>query len=87
MIAKCHWSTNRRGPTAVITDNLSSHSSWEVRQWLPRHPRIRQVFIPIKACWLNLAEGEAPSAKVRLTVSGTPVGSEGFGVVEVCPVL
>ncbi|MET8382230.1 transposase [Streptosporangium canum] len=41
----------------VITDNLSSRSSWKVRQWLLRHPRIRQVFIPVKACWLNLAEG------------------------------
>ncbi|MFD8534489.1 transposase [Streptosporangium canum] len=48
---------NRRGPIVVITDNLSSHSSWKVRQWLLRHPRIRQVFIPVKACWLNLAEG------------------------------
>ncbi|MET8333107.1 transposase [Streptosporangium canum] len=41
----------------VITDNLSSRSSWKVRQWLLRHPRIRQVFIPAKACRLNLAEG------------------------------
>ncbi|MEV6867083.1 transposase [Streptosporangium subroseum] len=48
---------NRRGPIVVITDNLSSHFSWRVRQWLLRHPRIRQVFIPVKACWLNLAEG------------------------------
>ncbi|MEU0478983.1 helix-turn-helix domain-containing protein [Streptosporangium sp. NPDC006013] len=46
-----------RGPIVVITDNLSSHSSWKVRQWLLRHPRIRQVFIPVKACWPNLAEG------------------------------
>ncbi|MFI6803110.1 transposase [Streptosporangium canum] len=48
---------NRRGPIVVITDNLSSHSSWKVRQWLDRHPRIRQVFTPVKACWLNLVEG------------------------------
>ncbi len=48
---------NRRGPIIVITDNLSSHFSWRVRQWLLRHPQIRQVFIPVKACWLNLAEG------------------------------
>ncbi|MGW0586850.1 transposase [Streptosporangium sp. NPDC002607] len=44
---------NRRDPIVVITDNLSSHFSWRVRQWLARHPRIRQVFIPIKACWLT----------------------------------
>ncbi|MFF5112900.1 transposase [Streptosporangium sp. NPDC000509] len=48
---------NRRGPIVVVTDNLSSHFSRRVRQWLLRHPRIRQVFIPIKACRLNLAEG------------------------------
>ncbi|MGW0590074.1 transposase [Streptosporangium sp. NPDC002607] len=48
---------NRRGPIVVTTDSLSSHFSWRVRRWLLRHPRIRQVFIPIKACWLNLAEG------------------------------
>ncbi|WP_433249086.1 transposase [Streptosporangium sp. CA-135522] len=34
---------NRRG-LIVVTDNLSSHFSRRVRQWLPRHPRIRQVF-------------------------------------------
>ncbi|GAA1255419.1 hypothetical protein GCM10009609_18310 [Pseudonocardia aurantiaca] len=26
---------NRRGPVVVIIDNLSSHSSWKVRQWRP----------------------------------------------------
>lgn len=48
---------NRRGPIVVITDNLSSHSSRKVQHWLRHHPRIRQVFIPVKACWLNLQEG------------------------------
>ncbi|WP_081937798.1 transposase [Streptosporangium roseum] len=47
---------DRRGAIVVITDNLSSRSSWKVRQWLARHPRIRQMFIPVKACRLNLAE-------------------------------
>jgi DDE superfamily endonuclease len=40
----------------VITDNLSSHSSFSTRAWLAEHPRIRQVFIPVGACWLNLQE-------------------------------
>jgi transposase len=48
---------NPRGPIRVVTDNLSSHTSWKVRQWLARHPRIQQVFIPKRACWLNMAEG------------------------------
>jgi transposase InsO family protein len=42
---------------AVVTDNLSSHTSLATREWLAQHPRIRQVFIPKGACWLNLQEG------------------------------
>ena len=41
----------------MVTDNLSSHSSFSTRTWLVEHPRIRQVFIPVGACWLNLQEG------------------------------
>jgi transposase len=47
---------NPTGEIAVITDNLSSHSSFSTRTWLAEHPRIRQVFIPVGACWLNLQE-------------------------------
>jgi transposase len=48
---------NPTGEIVVVTDNLSSHTSAKVRRWLARHRRIRQVFIPKAACWLNLAEG------------------------------
>jgi transposase len=48
---------NPTGEIAVITDNLSSHNSCSTRTWLADHPRIRQVFIPKGACWLNLQEG------------------------------
>jgi DDE superfamily endonuclease len=47
---------NPTGELAVITDNLASHSSFSTRAWLAEHPRIRQVFIPVGACWLNLQE-------------------------------
>jgi hypothetical protein len=47
---------NPTGEIAVSTDNLSSHSSFSTRAWLAGHPRIRQVFIPVGACWLNLQE-------------------------------
>jgi hypothetical protein len=40
----------------VVTDNLSSHNSLSTRTWLEDHPRIRHVFIPVGACWLNLQE-------------------------------
>ncbi|MCB8913931.1 transposase [Rhodococcus sp. HM1] len=45
------------GEIVVVTDNLSSHRSVSTRAWLEEHPRIRQVFIPVGACWLNLQEG------------------------------
>jgi transposase len=48
---------NPAGDLVVITDNLSSHGSYSTRTWLADHPRIRQVFIPKAACWLNLQEG------------------------------
>jgi DDE superfamily endonuclease len=47
---------NPTGEVAVITDNLSSHFSFSTRAWLAEHPRIRQVSIPVGACWLNLQE-------------------------------
>jgi hypothetical protein len=46
-----------RGQIRIVSDNLSSHTGFKVRRWLARHPRIRQVFIPVRACWLNLQEG------------------------------
>jgi hypothetical protein len=51
---------NRRGRVYVIADNLSSHTSGPIRRWLARHRRIQQVFIPTRACWLNMAEGWWP---------------------------
>jgi hypothetical protein len=41
----------------VITDHFSSHTSVSTTDWLADHPRIGQVFIPKRACWLNLQEG------------------------------
>ncbi|MGW2369457.1 transposase [Streptomyces sp. NPDC001667] len=48
---------NPTGDIYVITDSLSSHNSLPTRTWLEDHPRIRHVFIPVGACWLNLQEG------------------------------
>ena len=45
------------GDLYLITDNLSSHSSGPIRDWLAAHPRIQQAFIPVGAAWLNLIEG------------------------------
>jgi hypothetical protein len=37
---------NPAGTIMVITDNLSSHTSYSTRAWLADHPRIRPTFIP-----------------------------------------
>jgi hypothetical protein len=40
----------------VIADNLKTHKSVMVREWLEDHPRIEHAFIPKGAAWLNLIE-------------------------------
>ncbi|MDP9484211.1 MAG: transposase, partial [Actinomycetota bacterium] len=37
-------------------DNLRTHKSAMVEEWLEDHPRIEHVFIPKGAAWLNLIE-------------------------------
>jgi transposase len=48
---------NPEGELYLIADNLSSHSSGPIRDWLALHPRIHRVPFPTAACWLNLIEG------------------------------
>ena len=45
---------NPSGDLYLITDNLSSHKSPPIREWLENHPRVEQVFIPP---WGRLAQG------------------------------
>ena len=45
------------GDLYLIADNLSSHTSGPIRDWLAAHPRIQHAFIPVGAAWLNLIEG------------------------------
>jgi hypothetical protein len=47
---------NPQGELYVIGDNLSSHKSLPIQDWLETHPRVHPVFIPKGACWLNLQE-------------------------------
>lgn len=47
---------NPEGDILVVSDNLASHKSVPVQVWLAAHPRVRHVFIPKGACWLNLIE-------------------------------
>lgn len=46
-----------QGDLYLVTDNLSSHTSGAILEWLAAHPRIQHVFIPVGASWLNLIEG------------------------------
>jgi len=45
-----------QGAIYVIADNLKTHKSAMVKQWLEEHPRIEHAFIPKGAAWLNLIE-------------------------------
>lgn len=46
-----------QGDLYLIADNLSSHTSGPIRDWLAAHPHIHHVFIPVGAAWLNRIEG------------------------------
>jgi transposase len=44
------------GLVYLIADNLKTHKSALVEEWLARHPRMEHAFIPKGAAWLNLIE-------------------------------
>jgi hypothetical protein len=48
---------NPEGDLSLVSDNLSSHTSGPIQEWLALHPRAHPVPIPTGACWLNLQEG------------------------------
>jgi hypothetical protein len=48
-----HWSS---GDLVVILDNLSVHRALDVRLWALAHERVRFLFQPTYAPWLNLIE-------------------------------
>lgn len=48
---------NPEGDLYLISDNLSSHKSPPIHDWLDAHPRVHHINIPTGACWLNLQEG------------------------------
>jgi transposase len=48
---------NPDGELHLVSDNLSSHTSAPIQEWLAQHPRVHPVPIPTGACWLNLQEG------------------------------
>jgi DDE superfamily endonuclease len=49
--------TYPHGDLYLVADNLASHLSGPIQDWLATHPRIQQAFIPVGAAWLNLIEG------------------------------
>ena len=44
------------GELHVVLDNVSTHTTPEVRAWLERHPRITFHFTPTSASWMNQIE-------------------------------
>ncbi len=51
---------DRQVPTGLdvhlICDNLSTHKTQAIKNWLVRHPRFHLHFTPTGASWLNLIE-------------------------------
>ena len=48
--------TWQNGKLILIMDNLASHKTLDVRVWMVVHPRVRFLFQPTYAPWLNLIE-------------------------------
>jgi DDE superfamily endonuclease len=48
---------NPDGNLYLIADNLFSHCSAPIQEWLAAHPRVHIEPTPKGACWLNLIEG------------------------------
>src|SRR5260221_13584620 len=48
--------TWQEGNLILIMDNLASHKTLDVRLWMLAHPRVRVLFQPTYAPWLNLIE-------------------------------
>jgi transposase len=44
------------GELAVVLDNVSSHKTPAIREWLEAHPRISFHFTPTSASWMNQIE-------------------------------
>jgi transposase len=44
------------GELHVVLDNVSTHTTPDVRAWLARHPRITFHFTPTSASWMNQVE-------------------------------
>ena len=44
------------GELAVVLDNVSSHKTPAVREWLEEHPRVSFHFTPTSASWMNQIE-------------------------------
>jgi transposase len=46
----------RRGRLIIITDNISTRTGADARDWLNCHPRVQFVFTPKHGSWLNQVE-------------------------------
>ena len=55
-LLKAIAAANPTGNLNLISDNLSSHKSPPIQEWLAANPRVRHIFIPTGACWLNRQE-------------------------------
>jgi transposase len=47
---------HRRKEIHIVLDNLSTHTTPEVREWLEKHPRVHFHFTPVGSSWINQIE-------------------------------
>ena len=47
----------------LVCDNLATHKTPEIQQWLARHPRFRLHFTPTGSSWINQVPVNRPSAR------------------------
>lgn len=54
----------------VVLDNLSTHTTPEVKQWLARHPNITFHFTPVGFSWLNQIVRHASRMSTATLIEG-----------------
>jgi transposase len=57
------------GELAVVLDNVSSHKTPAIREWLKEHPRVNFRFTPTSASWMNQIETWFGISLVRPSVA------------------
>ena len=53
----------------LVCDNLATHKTAAIQDWLARHPRFRVHFTPTGSSWMNQVPVNRPSGRRHARVS------------------